>query len=71
MPKEAKYKIGDIVRLKSGGPSMTVNAIRDSDGTIYCHWFAGNKLESGYFNPESIGLEDEIDPLKKLGKSGR
>lgn len=70
MRKQAKYKIGDIVRLKSGGPSMTVDAVRD-DGDIFCYWFAGNKLESGRFDPEAIGLEDEIDPLKKIGKSGR
>jgi uncharacterized protein YodC (DUF2158 family) len=71
MSKEATYKIGDIVRLKSGGPSMTVDSIGERDGRIWCHWFAGNKLETGGFSPESIGLEDEIDPLKKLGKSGR
>ncbi len=67
MPKESKYKIGDIVRLKSGGPSMTVNSIL-GDGHIYCHWFAGDKLNSGSFDPESVGLEDEIDPLKKTGR---
>jgi uncharacterized protein YodC (DUF2158 family) len=70
VPKETKYKIGDIVRLKSGGPSLTVHAIHP-DGNIACHWFAGNKLEYGVFTPDSIGLEDELDPLKKLGKAGR
>lgn len=71
MPKEAKYKIGDIVQLKSGGPGMTVESIRDRDGKIYCQWFAGNKLESGVFDPEAIGLEVELDPLKGLAKSRR
>ena len=70
MARKSKYKIGDIVRLKSGGPSMTVESIRDSDGDIYCHWFAGDKLHAGVFSPEAIGPEDELDPLNKLRRSG-
>lgn len=69
MAKTSKYKVGAIVRLKSGGPSMTVNSIRDSDGHVWCSWFAGNKLQSGRFSPDSIGLEDDLDPLKKLKRS--
>ena len=68
--KEAKYKVGDVVQLKSGGPSMTVEGYRDYDGHVICQWFAGNKLQSGVFDPDSIGLEAELDPLTKLRKSG-
>jgi len=62
------FKVGDVVQLKSGGPKMTVNnadpsptstdgiAIPSSPRTIYCQWFAGSKLESGSFKPESITL---------------
>jgi uncharacterized protein YodC (DUF2158 family) len=64
VPSKSKYKTGDIVRLKSGGPGMTVEYVRQ-DGQIYCHWFAGNKLEGGSFSPEAIDLEDNLDPLKK------
>ena len=59
------YKAGDIVRLKSGGPDMTVQervdtALDDMDpagsrGERYrCQWFSGRKLESGVFPVESL-----------------
>jgi uncharacterized protein YodC (DUF2158 family) len=50
-----KFKIGDIVQLKSGGPEMTVQSLPASNSTTYrCQWFAGKKLESGPFPEESI-----------------
>jgi uncharacterized protein YodC (DUF2158 family) len=48
-----KFKVGDIVRLKSGGPEMTVKDT-DSAGEYECQWFAGKKLESGWFPGESL-----------------
>ena len=61
MPKQTKYKVGDIVSLKSGGPDMTIKAesVSSSSGVITytCQWFAGKKLESGSFPPESLELK--------------
>ncbi len=57
MKNTPKFKIGDIVKLKSGGPDMTVRS--DSHiGTVdyLCQWFAGKKLEAGRFAPESLEL---------------
>ncbi|MBE3039657.1 MAG: DUF2158 domain-containing protein [Chloroflexi bacterium] len=31
--------VGDVVRLKSGGPDMTVNSEMDADGDVDCCWF--------------------------------
>ncbi len=60
MSHTMKYKIGQIVRLKSGGPEMTVqdeSSSNDKTKTWYsCQWFAGKKLESGNFPPESLEL---------------
>lgn len=33
-------KVGDVVRLKSGGPKMTIYSIIDNG--CYCTWFDAN-----------------------------
>ncbi|WP_074939181.1 YodC family protein [Ectopseudomonas composti] len=52
------FKIGDIVRLKSGGPDMTIQVIpKPGYSSQYkCQWFAGKKLEDGIFPPDSLEL---------------
>ena len=51
-----KYQIGDVVRLKSGGPFMTVSWIiydlnlrtGNNDiykGMVYCQWFEDHSLD--------------------------
>lgn len=45
-------KIGDVVRLKSGGPAMTVMAL-DHQG-VTCQWFAGLDLQMAGFACESL-----------------
>jgi uncharacterized protein YodC (DUF2158 family) len=56
----AKFKPGDLVVLKSGGPVMTVESIDPTLLTgrpgIVCVWFAGAKRETAYFEEESIEL---------------
>ena len=48
------FKKGDVVRLKSGGPKMTVSEIR-SDDTLFCRWFDNkNNPQQGEFNPEEL-----------------
>ena len=50
------FKIGDVVKLKSGGPAMTVMKV-DDFGTrtvIKCTWFAESKIERGDFPPEVL-----------------
>lgn len=32
-----ELKVGSVVRLKSGGPRMTVEAVED--GEVHCEWF--------------------------------
>ena len=52
-----KFKIGDIVKLKSGGPEMTV--MKAGDSLITCQWFAGKKLALGRFEMDSLNLLTE------------
>lgn len=47
-----KFAVGTIVKLKSGGPDMTVQ-ISDDD-YLYAQWFAGKKLERGRFPVSSL-----------------
>lgn len=48
------FKSGDIVRLKSGGPDMTVTGLSYGEDELICKWFGGKKLENGQFPPESL-----------------
>lgn len=43
---------GDLVKLKSGGPVMTVKSVNFDN--IVCQWFGGKKLEDGHFHPDSL-----------------
>jgi len=43
----AAFKVGDVVKLKSGGSRMTVS---DIDGTdVTCVWFEGTKTQRDTF----------------------
>jgi uncharacterized protein YodC (DUF2158 family) len=37
---EQKFKIGDVVRLKSGDVSMTVMSYDEKDKKYRCEWFS-------------------------------
>lgn len=50
--KMGVLKPGDVVRLKSGGPKMTVDQL---DGArIWCDWFEGSKKFSDSFPSTSL-----------------
>lgn len=52
-----QFVIGNIVKLKSGGPDMTIYSLERAH--LSCQWFAGKKLERGVFHV------DTIEPVKK------
>jgi uncharacterized protein YodC (DUF2158 family) len=45
---------GDKVRLKSGGPIMTVQVAPDH--MAYCVWFVGDKTHHGTFAQDTLNL---------------
>lgn len=57
-----KFKPGEKVVLKSGGPVMTVHSFVINEAPVgykqsyRCQWFAGKKLESGFFKEESLEI---------------
>jgi uncharacterized protein YodC (DUF2158 family) len=66
--EEVMFKPGDLVRVKSGGPIMTVKQVgktaRLDEDAVWCVWFerVGNK---------QVAEEDTFDPvvLEKVQKS--
>jgi uncharacterized protein YodC (DUF2158 family) len=52
--------VGDVVRLKSGGPKMTVTDITSGTVggtqhvTVECTWFHDNKQDFGKFPSETL-----------------
>ncbi len=51
---------GSVVRLKSGGPYMTVRAINNED--YECQWFdKDGKLISNTFSEETLISKEEIE----------
>lgn len=49
-----KFKIGDVVVLKSGGPEMTVENI-DEQGNVTCTWFdKDNNRKTETFKEEML-----------------
>jgi uncharacterized protein YodC (DUF2158 family) len=69
MQTKSKFKVGDIVMLKSGGPKMTIYDLNENGGgviTIFrTTWFAGNKNEKGNFPPEALMFAPETDQKTK------
>ncbi len=48
----AEFKPGDVVKVKSGGPAMTVERITSNQ--VVCQWFVGADLKGGVFAPEAL-----------------
>lgn len=54
MSNATTFNVGDIVKLKSGGPDMTVRSVPEKGNVYQCQWFAGKKLEQGAFPGDSL-----------------
>lgn len=49
----SSFQIGDVVRLKSGGPDMTVTYL-GTDGQIQCEWYEGGQFAHHAFPPAAL-----------------
>ena len=65
-----QFKVGDVVRLKSGGPPMTVTLEHKSVPThngdildaVWCIWFDKNdRSRSRIFNPDTLILNSHVE----------
>jgi uncharacterized protein YodC (DUF2158 family) len=55
---------GDTVRLKSGGPLMTVDSLEQINGRtmVHCIWFDHDHNEKNGSYPETMLVEDDGVP---------
>ena len=54
---QEQFKPGDVVKLKSGSPKMTVTSVGDRLGTlsVWCSWFdEKNKPQNEVFPVEAV-----------------
>lgn len=56
-----ELKVGDVVRLKSGGPAMTITVVGERYGTptVWCTWFDQKGSQSGDFPPAALETDEE------------
>lgn len=60
-----KFKPGDLVQLKAGGPKMVVEKASSGYGnestTYFCTWFSGAKHNKQGFSEEALQAASEND----------
>jgi uncharacterized protein YodC (DUF2158 family) len=59
------FEIGDVVRLRSGGPKMTVTEVGETlsgQMSVWCTWFVGTRQETGTFPVGGVELFRESWP---------
>ena len=68
-----RLESGDRVRLKSGGPMMTVQYVNsDHQLDVTCSWFVGDKHFSEAFTMASLEkVESEPESKSPFGKASR
>ena len=60
-------KAGDVVRLKSSGPKMTVTHVDHSPPICACAWFAGSEVQRGEFYAVALKLDDGRSDTRFIG----
>lgn len=50
----SKFSSGDVVRLKSGGPNMTVNYQSTGNNKYWCDWIDGNQPHGGDYEEDQL-----------------
>jgi uncharacterized protein YodC (DUF2158 family) len=54
--QEYNFRVGDLVRMPSGGPLMQVRAVRPT--LVQCSWQAGEAVYLAYFRASLIEPAD-------------
>jgi uncharacterized protein YodC (DUF2158 family) len=59
------FKEGDVVQLKSGGPTMTIIALENSSGEATCSWWEGRKPTEDIFDVVALELSPKQQPTSQ------
>lgn len=54
---ESSFPVGTTVRLKSGGPLMTVDGFEN--GTAFCVWFQGDEISRARFSIPALSVQSD------------
>lgn len=57
-----EFKIGDVVKLKSGSPKMTIETLKTEENYAYCVWIEDGKKRDGEFDTRTL---KKVVPKKK------
>ena len=57
---EEKFNIGDVVKLKSGGPDMTIKQYYD-ENSVRCIWFIDGLLKEDFFPAAALKKVEDHD----------
>lgn len=61
MEEKIIFKSGDLVRLKSDGPLMTVKRLVYEDGPIVCVWFdKNNNYQENYYSGDTLDIIKDL-----------
>ena len=67
---ETKFEVGDVVRLKSGGPRMTVVGRMWGSDQLLCNWFEGVRSHMGSFPAKAlVGAPEESQEETERARS--
>jgi len=65
MENKSELKTGDIVQLKSGGPSMTVGNIdTPTKDMCFCYWFLQEQLLKDNFPVKTLKLVSGLPQIQ-------
>jgi uncharacterized protein YodC (DUF2158 family) len=68
----SEIKVGEVVRLKSGGPMMTVKKVEQFNSVMSanCDWFEGSEPKYGMFPVTSLKVVEEESSAARSGRTG-
>jgi uncharacterized protein YodC (DUF2158 family) len=68
----SQFRPGDQVRLRSGGPPMTVLGVNARSGEVKCSWFdAGQAFHQEPFPPDALVLLESVEQPRGEGSMGQ